>query len=305
MPHHNGCTSITPACPLDQTIYGYYPSMPANAFFLAIFAILTLSNLILGLRFRTYTYTVAMGFGCLGEAIGYVGRILLHSNPFSQVGFEMQICCLIISPAFISAAIYLTLKHVTLAFGPEYSRLKPNFYTWIFICCDIFTLILQGAGGGIAASAKTDSMQKIGNDLMMAGIVLQVVILLAFATASADFLLRLRRASKRTNAMLSPEAHSLVAQTRFQLFVAGLVLAFLTVFTRCCYRIAEMAGGWANPIMQNETDFVVLDGVMVLVASLCLTILHPGYCFLRVATGGKSHLGDVEKRVSESLLEEA
>jgi hypothetical protein len=75
MPHRNDCTSITPACPLDQTIYGYYPSMPTDAFFLAIFAILTLSNLILGLRFRTYTYTVAMVFGCLGEAIGYVGRI--------------------------------------------------------------------------------------------------------------------------------------------------------------------------------------------------------------------------------------
>jgi hypothetical protein len=304
MPHHNDCSAISPSCPLDETIYGYYPSLPGNAFFLAIFAILALSNLVLGLRFRTYTYTIAMFFGCLGEAIGYVGRVLLHSNPFSQVGFEMQICCLIISPAFISAAIYLTLKHVTLAFGPEHSRLKPKFYTWIFISCDIFTLALQGAGGGIAASAKTDSLQKIGNDLMMAGIVLQVITLLAFATASTDFLLRLRRAIKTTAATLSPEAHSLMADSKFQLFVAGLVLAFVTVFTRCCYRIAEMAGGWANPIMQNETDFIVLDGVMVSVASLCLTILHPGYCFPRLATGRASRLGDVEKRVSESSLEQ-
>lgn len=305
MPHrHNDCTAISAFCPGDQTIYGYYPSLPGNAFFLAIFAILTLSNLVLGLRFRTYTYTVAMFFGCLGEVIGYVGRVLLHSNPYSQVGFEMQICCLIISPAFTSAAIYLTLKHVTLAFGPEHSRLKPKFYTWIFICCDIFTLILQGAGGGIAASAKTDSMQKIGNDLMLAGIVLQVAILLAFAAASADFLLRLSYALKATNVTMSPEAYSLLLDTKFRAFVAGLLLAFVAIFTRCCYRIAEMAGGWANPIMQNETDFIILDGVMVLVASLCLTVLHPGYCFPRLATGGASRLRDVEKRVSESSLEE-
>lgn len=305
MPHrHNDCTAISASCPVDQTIYGYYPSLPGNTFFLAIFAIFTLSNLVLGLRFRTYTYTVAMFFGCLGEVIGYVGRVLLHSNPYSQVGFDMQICCLIISPTFISAAIYLTLKHVTLAFGPEYSRLKPKFYTWIFICCDMFTLILQGAGGGIAASAKTDSMQKIGNDLMLAGIVLQVAILLAFAAASADFLLRLSHSLKATNMTMSPEAYSLLLDTKFRAFVAGLLLAFVAIFIRCCYRIAEMAGGWANPIMQNETDFIVLDGVMVLVASLCLTVLHPGYCFPRLATGGASRLRDVEKKVSESSLEE-
>lgn len=296
---------ISPLCPVEQTIYGYYPSLPANAFFLAVFAALTLSNLVLGLRFRTYTYTVAMFFGCFGEAIGYVGRLLLHRNPYSQVGFQIQICCLILSPAFIAAAIYLTLKHVTLAFGPECSRLKPQLYTWIFICCDIFTLCLQGAGGGIAATANTSNTQKIGNNLMMAGIVLQVVILLAFATATVDFLLRLRRGLKAKTTTLSAEACGLVADPKFRAFVAGLLLAFLAVFTRCCYRIAEMAGGWANPIMQDEVDFIVLDGVMVLVASLCLSLLHPGFCFPRLATSGASRLRDVEKRVSESSLEQA
>ena len=301
----NNCTAIGPDCPLDQTIYGYYPSLPANAFFAGIFGLLTFSNLVLGLRFRTYTYTIATFFGCLGETIGYVGRILLHSNPYSSTGFEMQITTLILSPAFLSAAIYLTLKHITLAFGPEHSRLKPKYYTWIFICCDIFTLALQGAGGGIAATAKTVSEQKIGNDLLMAGIVLQVVILLAFATATADFLLRLRRALKTTKATFSPEAHSLLSDNKFQLFIPGLVLAFITVFTRCCYRIGEMAGGWGNPVMQNQTYFIVLDGVMVLTASLCLTILHPGYCFPRLATGRPSRLGDVEKTVSDESLQGA
>lgn len=33
--------------------------------------------------------------------LGYVGRILLHANPFDDTGFEMQICCLIIAPVGI------------------------------------------------------------------------------------------------------------------------------------------------------------------------------------------------------------
>ena len=203
----------------------------------------------------------------------------------------MQITTLIISPAFYSAAIYLTLKHVVLAFGPEHSRIQPKYYTWIFICCDIFTLALQGAGGGIAATASTPSSQKVGNDLLLAGIVLQVVILLAFAIATADYLLRLRRALNTTKATLSYEAQTLLGDTKFQLFVAGVLLSFTTVFTRCCYRIAEMEGGWANPIMQDETDFIVLDGVMVLTAALSLTIFYPGFCFPRLATGRQAPLG--------------
>lgn len=138
-------------------------------------------------------------------------------------------------------------------------------------------------------------MQKICNDLSMAGIVLQVVILLAFATASANLLFHHHRALGNTMAMLSAEAQVLLADTECQLFAAGLVLAFITIFTRCCYRIAEMVGGWANTIMQNETDFVVPDGVMVLVVLLCLTILHPGFCFPGLATPWQSGLGDVNR----------
>jgi hypothetical protein len=57
--------------------------------------------------------------------------------------------------------------------------------------------------------------------------------------------------------------------------------------------------------MQNEADFVVLDGVMVLIASLCLTIFDPGICFPRLATGRQSSLRDIEKRVGDSSLDEA
>jgi hypothetical protein len=72
-----------------------------------------------------------------------IGRLLLHQNPFSRIGFQIQICCLILGPAFNSAAIYLVLKHIVLCFGPEFSRIKPKWYTWIFISCDLLSLVLQ------------------------------------------------------------------------------------------------------------------------------------------------------------------
>lgn len=294
---YQNCTSITPTCPIEATIYGYYPNLAGNAFFVAAFAILSVLNIVLGLglRQRTCTYMVAMTCGCVGESVGYIGRILLHGDPWGNSGFEIQICLLIVSPAFFSGAIYLTLKHIVLCFGPEYSRIKPNHYTSIFITCDIFTLVIQGAGGGIAASANTNSLQKVGKDMMMAGIALQVVILLAFATAGTDYLLRLRRSTKP----LSAESQAVKADKRFQLFIGGLLFAFTTIFTRCCYRIAEMAGGWSNPIMQDETAFMILDGAMVLIAGICLTVLHPGYCFPRM--GNSQYKAAADQNDAEEL----
>jgi RTA1 like protein len=252
------CLQISPECPIEDTIYGYYPNLAANAFFAAFFGVCLILNLFLGIRYRAWTFLIAMSFGCLGESLGHVGRTLLNDNPYSMVGFNIQICCLIIAPAFIAAGIYLTLKHIVICFGEEVSYLKPRFYTWLFISCDLLSLILQGAGGGIAATSDNDrSLQRVGNNLMMAGIVFQVVTLLIFAAMAGLYYFRL----SRSTTPLSASAENVKRSPRFKLFLGGFMLAFVTIFIRCVYRIAEMAGGWQNPIMQNELDFIVLDSV--------------------------------------------
>ena len=176
---------------------------------------------------------------------------MLHNNPWDGNGFNVQIVCLIIAPAFIAGAIYLTLKYFVITVGREYSRIKPKYYTWIFCLCDLFSLILQGSGGGIAATANTHNMEKVGNNLMMAGIVWQVATLMGFAAMVGDYV---KRAWSQRNSW-SQDTVLLVSSTKFKLFTASTALAFLTVFIRCVYRIAEMANGWANSIMQDETDF--------------------------------------------------
>lgn len=162
-----------------------------------------------------------------------------------------------ITKAFFAAAIYLTLKHMVLAVGEQYSRLKAKYYTWIFIGCDLFSLVLQGAGGGLAATADTDSAAATGNNLMMAGIVFQVFTLLIFGFLAGEYL---RRAHARRSEW-SQSVVNLVSSMRFKLFFFSIATAYTVIFIRCVYRIAEMAGGWRNSIMQNEAEFIVLDGV--------------------------------------------
>lgn len=277
-----GCVGDESVCPTEASIYGYKPDVPSTAFFLALFALCGFVNIYFGVRYKTWTYMVALGLGCFTMALGYIGRILLSRNPFDVIGFQIQICCLTLAPAFNSAAIYLILKHLVRVFGREFSRLRPKYYTWIFISADLGALILQGAGGGIASTADDDQhMMNIGDGLMLAGVSWQVATLVIFAIAGADFTIRRYRAL--ASAPLSGSAKATFEDTKFRLFMGAYLLAYVTILARCVYRIVEMQSGWRSSIMTNQILFIILESVMLTIATVCQTAFHPGFCFPAVS----------------------
>jgi len=293
MPHnYNLCTDVTPDCPVSGTVYGYYPNLGANAFFVALFAVLLVAQIVIGTLTRTWTFMLAVGLGVFGEMAGYVGRIIMHKNPWSQGGFEAQICCLVLAPSFLAAGIYLTLKHMVLYCGPEYSKLKAKWYPWIFFGSDLGSIVVQAIGGGVAASAdhgSNKSLLNTGDALIIAGIALQCVTMIVCGGVVLDFFLRRRKARTQnkvqTEGTLSMDAPTLSndvqskSPLRFRIFCWATGFAFLTILIRCIYRLPEMAGGWGNPRMRDEPTFLVLDGMMVALASIALTVAHPGIMF--------------------------
>lgn len=205
-----------------------------------------------------------------------------------------QICCLIISPAFVAAGVYITLKHLVINFGESWSRLRPAWYTYIFICGDFISLALQGAGGGLASAGDPGSTaQDIGTDLMIAGVIFQVIVLAVFGYFLVEYAVR----THRRRDQLSPESVDLFHSTPFRCFMFAVGLAYMGIFVRCIYRIPELTGGWRSELMRNEVEFIVLEGVMIVLSVGVLTIFHPGYCFPALAnTIGKN------KKVSKGKI---
>ena len=254
------CTNInTPGCIVQDSVYGYAPSIPFNAFFLAFFFGAFVANAVLAWRFKTWFYGVALAIGVLSEALGYGARIKMHSNPFDKSAFTMQITLLIYSPAFIAAAIYVTLKHFVLVFGERFSRVPATWYTWMFITCDTISLVLQASGGAIAGGKKAQNdvhERNVGTDIMMAGIIWQVITLTVFAFLVVDYYFK-----TRSNwAQVTPQGKEVAATGSFKIFAYSIFIAFIAVYIRCVYRIAELAGGWANKIMSDQPSFIALEG---------------------------------------------
>ena len=161
---------------------------------------------------------------------------MMHDNPWDKNAFQMQICTIILGPTFICVSVYLTLKHVALNLNPQISRLAPQWYPRIFLPADLSCLIVQAIGGGIAAAAKRDNKALLdgGNRAIIAGIVLQVVVLLGFGVLATDYYLRLRKYLKSPEA--DPAAVALWQDRKFRLFVRGVTGAFATILIRCIYR---------------------------------------------------------------------
>jgi hypothetical protein len=117
-------------CSVIPSYYYYRLDIVANSFFLTIFSLSLIGYLVAyAATRRGLGFTIAMTLGLIAEILGYTARIMSWQNQWSETPFLMQICCLTFGPAFMAAGVYLCLRRVVFAFGPENSRIPPQWYT--------------------------------------------------------------------------------------------------------------------------------------------------------------------------------
>ncbi|GKT61444.1 RTA1 like protein [Colletotrichum tofieldiae] len=297
------CTEVSQFCPVEMTVLSYYPNFGANIFFAVAFGLVVLASATIGTWKRTWTFMLFVTGGSVLETVGYVGRVLLHDNPWDKNAFQMQICTIILGPTFICAGIYLTLKHVSANLNPTLSRIRPRLYPLIFLPADLTCLIIQAIGGGLAAAAGQTNKKLLdgGNQAIIAGIVLQVVVLVLFGAAGADYWIRVRKWAHAADHATGDIA--LYRARSFRSFIYGVAVAYACVMVRCIYRVAEMAGGWGNHIMQDEVSFMILDGGLVLVCVTLLTVFHPGVYFPQMGKARAAQAGEKTESTTTSTPE--
>ena len=141
---------------------------------------------------------------------------------------------------------------------------------------DFISLVLQGAGGGLAATVDDNSGSETGRAIMVAGVVFQVVSLLVFMGLWLEFIFHLRRTSESAKDVRFLE---LRVTKKFTWFQYALGAAVVLIFIRSVYRVAELQQGFNGPIANDEVSFMILEGPIIFLAVLAITVLHPGIAF--------------------------
>lgn len=283
--------------------------MPGNILFLGIFSVLAIGQLYLGIRHKTGLVCISMLLGLTSEVLGYIARVLLNGDPFMRDYFLWYLICLTLGPVFMAAAIYLCLGRIVVVYGEEISRIRARTYTLIFMGCDLLSLVVQAVGGGMAASypltnkymvCQSPSIENrwltaceidMGTHILVAGLSLQVASLFAFSCCSLEFLYRVQS----QKILLNSKFADLYNSSRFKIFLickpsisnhpnradTSIALGFATafLFVRTVFRSVELSGGFSGHLANSEVQFMVLDGVMVIIACTCLTVFHPGIGF--------------------------
>lgn len=160
----------------DENVYSMRSlSRPANIIYLVVFAVSLLYYILMVWKSRFHWFNVAFICGIGLEFAGFIGRILSFGDMADMDYYILQLVCLTIAPAFIMGGIYYLFAQVVVVFGREYSILRPMWYSYIFITCDVLSLIIQAAGGGAASYASSNyEDSKPGTYIMIAGIAFQV-----------------------------------------------------------------------------------------------------------------------------------
>ncbi|EHL00104.1 putative Sphingoid long-chain base transporter RSB1 [Glarea lozoyensis 74030] len=60
-------------------------------------------------------------------------------------------------------------------------------------------------------------------------------------------------------------------QKNLKIFLLGMTAAFLLILTRCIYRIPELAGGVGGHLMRQEVEFMIFDGLLILLSAILLS----------------------------------
>lgn len=255
--------------------YKYLPNLTGNSIGLALVSLEFIVQSGLGIYFKQWWFlcTWDIGIGLLMS--GYALRLHSRTNLYDAQAYQAQYSVFIFAPVFIMAGVYNQLSRLIRVYGTQFAHFKPKFYTIFFICCDVVSLLMQGAGGGLSAGGASGQYQT-GINIIIAGIAFQCFSMVCFLFCLLSFAWKISKASP----MEFEPRFSNVRNTRhFRLFIPAVLGCWVFVMVRSIYRLVELGEGWGGPLMSKEVPFFILEGLMMILAIACLTIVYPGFFF--------------------------
>ena len=250
------------------SLFGSEPSKTLAMMAAGVFILLGLAHIFQCWRFKT-KYMIPAIIGAIFEGIGYSTRIIAISTPFSVSMFASQQSLIVISPVCIAASQYMILGKIIEYVDATASPVSHTIIARVFVCSDILSFVIQAAGSGLLVSSPADYL--LGTNILIGGLVIQVVSFSAYLIIAAIFY---SRASKSNNSGILWK----------RLFVA-LYIAGIMVLIRSVFRVVEFAEGFAGPIASNETYLYIFDFALLSVALLAFNIVHPGAALNTVNSG--------------------
>ncbi|KAH8734127.1 RTA1 like protein-domain-containing protein [Ilyonectria robusta] len=255
--------------PGEFVFYHYDPSLAAAIIFIVLFGISALLHLWQVIKLRSW-YFIPFLIGCIFEIVGYIGRAMSATETpnWSTRSFTIQSLTLLLGPALLAASIYMVLGRLIRLLNAEHlSPINPKWLTKLFVLGDVLSFLTQGGGGAILARAKSMSDVKLGENVIIAGLAIQIAFFGVFIVVICLFHYRI---------LASPTSSWHSSTMVWQRFLWILYAASVLIMIRSVFRVAEYVMGNDGALLANEVYLYVFDAALMFVVAAMFNYFHPG-----------------------------
>ncbi|KAM5344625.1 hypothetical protein ACJ41O_013160 [Fusarium nematophilum] len=252
----------------DFYLWSYVPSISAAIIFTIVFLVLSVAHTWKMVRCRLW-FCIPFTIGGYMEVVGFIGRIASHNATDSLMPYIIQSVFLLIPPSLFAASIYMTLGRIIRGLGQKAeacSIIRVKWLTTLFVVGDVFSFLIQSTGAGLVSAGDNAEM---GENIVVGGLIIQILFFGLFVSAAATFHLRYRRtsASWRTSAT--------APSVDWEKMMVMLYATSALILIRCSFRIIEYVMGADAYPLQNEWTLYIFDALLMAITMVIFYIWYP------------------------------
>ncbi|KAG8349897.1 hypothetical protein FVEN_g11940 [Fusarium venenatum] len=291
------CTTAVPGkygrVPVDACNSNYFfdPSFAANLAFCVLFGLTTIAHLVQAVLFKKRFCWVAI-MGAAWETIAFAFKTVGSRDQQNITYLTLGQILFLLAPLWINAFVYMGVARMVYFSMPAQKLLgiKAVRMTLLFVWLDVILFLVQGSGGIMLSNTDADSdMVDIGMKVYMAGVALQLAVVLIFTSITVFFYFKLRQLEGRS-------------MGRMKWLIWTMVVVLMLIVTRIVYRLVEFGPGVNahNTLLIHEEYPLGLDATPILIALVLLNVMHPGF----VLRGPESEFPKLSRKEKKALKEE-
>ncbi|KAJ5167208.1 uncharacterized protein N7482_005989 [Penicillium canariense] len=239
-----------------DNLYGYIPSLAAGIIFIILFAGTTFFHVFQLTRERCW-YFIPFVVGGFFQIVGYICRVVARNDLTSVTVYALQSVLILLAPPLYAASVYMVLgRTVTYLRAGNLSLIRVRWMTKIFVSGDVFSFLLQSAGGGLMAAGTA-----------FFGF---------FVIVAAIFHVRINE--HPTPKSRHERAETSVQGWRQRNWVTVLLALYVVsalILIRCIFRLVEYKDGFDGYIMTHEAFGYIFDALLMFIAMVVMNVYHP------------------------------
>ncbi|KAH8434362.1 RTA1 domain-containing protein [Aspergillus melleus] len=286
---------------IDFQLYRYTPSLAAAILFIVLFVLITAYHLYQVIRAKCWYFLIFV-VGGVFQIIGYICRVLAHSDKENVPIYAIQTLMILLAPPLYAASIYMTLGRLIRYLNAEHLSVVPvKWLTRIFVTGDVLSFLMQASGGGIMASGTISAMNT-GENVTIGGLCVQLIFFGVFVIASIIFHLRIRKSPTPVSLTTTSSASRMPwNDATWRGTMWGLYVSSVLILVRSIFRLIEYAQGNDGYLISHEAFMYVFDSMLMFFAMIALSVWHPSKV---LRDGKKKKLEEGREEGEESELRE-